>query len=177
VTKTFFAALTLAASLAATASAQDHQQHSTHHAEAGGEKATAAEALRAGGGHIKRGEAIGESPAVAFADVVKEPSKFAGKTVIVEGVVERVCQQQGCWMQITPEAGAADAVRVTFDHKFVIPKDADRLKFRAEGTFALKYLTEDEATHLEKDGARLKRDKDGEATELTFRATGVELWK
>jgi hypothetical protein len=80
-------------------------------------------------------------------------------------------------MQIAPAAGAADSVRVTFDHKFFVPKDADKLNFRAEGTFAVKYLTEDEATHLEKEGARLKRDKDGEATELTFQATGVELWK
>ncbi|HWS56659.1 MAG TPA: DUF4920 domain-containing protein [Pyrinomonadaceae bacterium] len=179
-TKTFFAAIALAASLAAASNAQDHQhQHPTpRRAEEGsGEKMSAAEALKAGGGRIKRGAAVGSSPAVAFADVLKEPAKYAGKAVVVEGVVERVCQAQGCWMQIAPEAGAADSVRVTFDHKFFVPKDADKLKFRAEGTFAVKYLTEDEATHLEKEGARLRRDKDGEATELTFDATGVELWK
>ena len=179
-TKTFFAAIALAASLAAASNAQDHQhQHPTPHRaeEGGGEKMSAAEALKAGGGRIKRGAAVGSSPAVAFADVLKEPAKYAGKAVVVEGVVERVCQAQGCWMQIAPEAGAADSVRVTFDHKFFVPKDADKLKFRAEGKFAVKYLTEDEATHLEKEGARLRRDKDGEATELTFDATGVELWK
>jgi len=182
--KTFLAAAALAASFALAAQAQDHTPQHGHdkqgghgHDAAGGEKMTAAEALKAGGGRIRRGEAIGSSPAAAFADVLKEPEKFAGRKVTVEGVVERVCQKQGCWVQIAPEAGSAQSVRVTFDHKFFVPKDADKMKFRAEGTFSVKYLTGDEATHLEKEGASLKRDKDGEATEVTFLATGVELWK
>ena len=186
--KTFFAAFALAASLAAAAAAQDNKQQAPQHphdskgghaAEGGGEKMSAADALKEGGGRIRRGEPLGKSPSVAFADVLKEPAKYAGKKITVEGVVERVCQMQGCWMQIAPESGAAadKSVRVTFDHKFFVPKDASKLNFRAEGTFSVKYLTEEEATHLEKEGARLKRDKDGEATEVSFLATGVELWK
>jgi len=184
--KTFFAAAVLAVALTPAAAAQEHKHQTPPHGhdkqgehghEGAGEKMTAAEALKAGGGRIKRGEAIGASPAVALAEVLKEPKKFAGRKVTVEGVVERVCQKQGCWVQIAPEAGSAEGLRVTFDHKFFVPKDADRMRFRAEGTFAVKYLTEDEATHLEKEGARLRRDKDGEAAEVTFEATGVELWK
>jgi hypothetical protein len=182
--KTFLAAFALAAALAAPA--QDHQQHGAQrphdkhegHGHVGaGEKMTAAEALAAGGGRIRRGGAVPAAATVALADVLKEPAKYAGKAVIIEGVVERVCQKQGCWVQIAPGAGASEGVRVTFDHKFFVPKDADKMKFRAAGTFSVKYLSEDEATHLEKEGARLRRDKDGEATELNFTATGVELWK
>jgi len=100
---------------------------------------TAAEALSAGGGRIKRGEPIGKSPAVAFADVLKDPAKFAGKRVRIEGVVERVCKMQGCWMQIAPKVGAA-GVRVSFlDHKFFVPKDADHLKFRPRASSASKF--------------------------------------
>jgi len=186
--KTFLTAFALAASLASAAAAQEHKHHTPQHAHdakgehaegGGGEKMNAADALKQGGGRIRRGEPLGESPSVAFADVLKEPAKYAGKKITVEGVVERVCQAQGCWMQIAPEAGASadKSVRVTFDHKFFVPKDAGKLNFRAEGTFSVKYLTEEEATHLEKEGARLKRDKDGEATEVSFLATGVELWK
>ncbi|HEX5707162.1 MAG TPA: DUF4920 domain-containing protein [Pyrinomonadaceae bacterium] len=191
--KTLFAALALAAALSLGTAAQDSKQH-THadkhadkhgqkgahaeqHGDEAGETQTAAEALREGNGRIRRGAAIGKSPVVAFTDVLKEPKKFADRAVVVEGVVERVCQAKGCWVQIVPEAGATESVRVTFDHKFFVPKDADRMRFRAEGKFGVKYLTEDEATHLEGEGARLRRDKDGEATELTFLATGVELWK
>lgn len=185
--KTFLTTVLLTLALAAASSAQDAKQHghgdkhgahaAEQHGGEAGETQTAAEALKAGKGRILRGEAIGKSPAVSLADVLKDPKKFADRAVVVEGVVERVCQAKGCWVQIAPESGAAEGVRVTFDHKFFIPKDADRMKFRAEGKFGVKYLTEDEATHLEQDGARLRRDKDGEATEVTFVATGVELWK
>ena len=128
---------------------------------------------------VKRGEPIGDSPRVAFADVLKEPKKYAGKAVVIEGSVERVCQMEGCWMQIVPESGAeAGAVRVTFDHKFSVPKDAAKMKFRAEGTFSVKTLSKETVEHLVKeDGAKIKTNPDGTADELAFLATGVELWK
>jgi hypothetical protein len=109
---------------AAPAAAQD-----SHHSPAQ-TKETKAD----GDSPVKRGEPIGDSPLVAFADVLKEPKKFAGKPVVIEGSVERVCQAEGCWMQIVPGgASEAGAVRVTFDHKFAVPKDAAKMKFRAEG--------------------------------------------
>jgi hypothetical protein len=128
---------------------------------------------------VKRGEPIGDSPLVAFVDVFKEPQKFAGKSVRVEGVVERVCQAEGCWMQIAPEKGAeGGAVRVTFDHKFAVPKDAAKMKFRAEGVFSVKTLSKETVEHLVKeDGAKIKANPDGTAHELSFVAKGVELWK
>ena len=129
---------------------------------------------------IKRGEPLGDSPAVAFADVFKEPQKYAGKSVRVEGIVARVCQAEGCWMQIAPAKAHDDAaaVRVTFDHKFAVPKEAARMKFRAEGVFSVKTLSKETVEHLvEKDGAKIKTNPDGTAHELSFVATGVELWK
>ena len=127
---------------------------------------------------IKRGEPIGDSPYIKFADVFKEPQKFAGKSVVIEGVVERVCKMEGCWMQIATQAGAAESVRVTFDHKFSVPKDADKMRFRAEGKFSVKILSKDEVDHLVKDdGAKIKTNADGTANEISFVATGVELWK
>ena len=81
-------------------------------------------------------------------------------------------------MQIAPEAGAAESVRVTFDHKFSVPKDADKMRFRAEGEFSVKVLTKEEVDHLVKDdGAKIKTNPDGTANEVSFLATGVELWK
>lgn len=150
-----------------------HKEHKEHKDAAAHDK-SAAEA----GDRVRRGEPIGDSKEVAFADVLKEPAKYAGKTVVIEGVVERVCKAEGCWMQITPEAAAGESVRVTFDHKFVVPKDADSMKFRAEGEFSLKVLTKAEVDHLVKDdGAKIKTNPDGTANEISFLATGVELWK
>src|SRR6201991_3906204 len=93
--KTFFAAAALAAALALAAHAQDDHKHS---APAQDKETAAADAAA-----VKRGEPIGDSPRVAFADVLKEPKKFAGKAVVIEGSVERVCQAEGCWMQIRSE--------------------------------------------------------------------------
>ncbi len=182
--KTLFTTATLAAALSLSAVAQDDKQHTHGHAdkhapapkaEKKDEKASDAKPATE---VVKRGEALGDSPSVAFKDVLGDPQKFAGKTVIVEGIVERVCKAEGCWMQIAPEAGAAESVRVTFDHKFSVPKDADKMRFRAEGVFRLKVLSKEEVEHLVKDdGAKLKTNADGTANEISFVATGVELWK
>ncbi|HYP54336.1 MAG TPA: DUF4920 domain-containing protein [Pyrinomonadaceae bacterium] len=154
-----------------------HEQHKEGHGRSAPSEQTANVNLTEGQ-VVRRGEAIGESPAVKFADVLSEPQKYAGKKVVVEGVVERVCQKQACWMEIAPEKGAR-GVRVEFgDHAFFVPFNSAGLHARAEGTFAVKQLTSAEADHLEKEGARhLRRDKDGEATEISFVATGVELRK
>ncbi|MGI9108149.1 MAG: DUF4920 domain-containing protein [Pyrinomonadaceae bacterium] len=126
---------------------------------------------------IKRGAVLGDSPAVAFADVLKEPGKYAGKSVRIEGVVERVCQAEGCWMQIAPEAGVA-GIRVTFkDHSFFVPKDSKSMKFKAEGEFSVNVLSKEQVDHLIEDGATFKRKDDGTADEIRFVANGVELRK
>ena len=170
--KTFLSALALVACFALAASARQ-EQHKGHE-----KKAAPAAPSSSKDGVVRRGEAIGDSPQVAFADVLKEPKKFEGKTVRIEGLVERVCQSEGCWMQIKPSADSEAAVRVTFDHKFSVPKDADKMKFRAEGTVGVKTLSKEEVDHLVKeDGAKIKTNPDGTAHEVSFVATGVELWK
>ncbi len=168
--KTFLSTLALVACFALTAAARQdqHQQHSKQEPAAASSKDEV----------IKRGTALGDSPQVAFADVLKEPAKFKGKTVRIEGLVERVCQAEGCWMQIKPAAESEANVRVTFDHKFTIPKDTAKMKFRAEGVVGVKTLSKEEVDHLVKDdGAKIKANPDGTAHEVSFVATGVELWK
>lgn len=168
--KTFLITLALVAGCAPSAAAR---QDAHHHGHADQEPAAASK-----GEIVKRGASLGDSPQVAFADVLKEPAKFAGKTVRIEGLVERVCKMEGCWMQITPGADSEASVRVTFDHKFSVPKDADKMKFRAEGKFSVETLSKEAVEHLVKeDGAKIKTNADGTAHEVSFVATGVELWK
>jgi hypothetical protein len=171
--KTFTAALLLAFAFAAGAAAQDaqHAGHSKQEAAAADSKDS--------GVVVRRGTAIAaESKRVAFADALKEPRKYDGKTVVIEGVVRRVCQAEGCWVEISPKSKGDGSVRVTFDHKFVVPKDASEMNFRAEGTLKIKTLSKETVEHLVKDdGAKIKTNPDGTADEVTFIATGVELWK
>ena len=168
--KTFFAALLLCACAAGAAAQEAH--HGQQHKQEDAASASAS-------GRILRGEAIGaDTRRVSFADVLKEPQKYDGKTVVIEGVVTRVCQAEGCWVQIGPKSKGDGNIRVTFDHKFVVPKDASEMEFRAEGTLKVKTLSKETVEHLVKDdGAKIKTNPDGTANEVTFLATGVELWK
>jgi hypothetical protein len=170
--KTFFAALALACACAHGAAAQD--THHNHQVEPSSADAPADPA-----GVVRRGEAIGgDTRRVAFADALKEPQKYAGKPVVIEGIVRRVCQAEGCWVEIGPKGEGGGSVRVTFDHKFSVPKDAAPMNFRAEGTLKVKTLSRETVEHLVKDdGAKIKTNPDGTAHEVTFLATGVELWK
>jgi len=128
---------------------------------------------------IKRGAPISkDAKPAALADVLASPDKYSKDAVLVEGVIENVCEMKGCWMQIAPEAGKA-GIRVTFkDYGFFVPTDSKGMKARAEGVTQVKTLSNKQADHLEReDGATLKRNPDGTATEVAFVASGVELSK
>ena|ERR1043166_371667 len=128
---------------------------------------------------VKRGAPISkDAKATPLADVLASPDKYSKDAVLVEGVIENVCEMKGCWMQIAPEAGKA-GIRVTFkDYGFFVPTDSKGMKARAEGVVAVKTLAKKQADHLERqDGATLKRNPDGTATEVAFVASGVELSK
>jgi len=167
--KTFFAALLLCA--CGPGAAAQEAQHGQHQKQ---KTAGPAESAR-----VQRGEAISpDALRVSFADALKEPQQYDGKTVVIEGVVRRVCQAEGCWVEIGPRSKGDGSIRVTFDHKFVVPKEASTMDFRAEGTVKVKTLSKETVEHLVKDdGAKIKTNPDGTANEVTFLATGVELWK
>jgi hypothetical protein len=67
---------------------------------------------------------------------------------------------------------------VTFkDYGFFIPLDSKGMRARAEGVTVTKQLSKKEADHLEGEGAKLARNADGTASEVSFIANGVELRK
>jgi hypothetical protein len=126
---------------------------------------------------VRRGAAIGNSPAVALGTVLQNPQDYTRRNVVVEGVVERACTTKGCWMQLSPAAGE-EGVRVTFkDYAFLIPMNAAGMKARAEGVMVVKKHSRKDADHLIGEGAKLTRNPDGTATEVSFVARGVELWQ
>lgn len=122
---------------------------------------------------ILRGAPIGESPVVSISDVKEHPDQYSGKTVILEGTIEAVCQNKGCWMEITSHGSG---LRVTFkDYGFFVPKDSKGKVVRAEGVIEVKTLSKADADHLAGEGASIHRNEDGTATEVGFVASGVEI--
>ena len=130
-------------------------------------------------GNIKRGAPLSaNAKKVSLAKVLQKPTKYAGKTVRVEGVIVRSCKMEGCWMELAPSKDAK-SVRVKMkDHAFFIPLDSAGMNAKAEGVFSVKVLTKAEVDHLIEDGGKFdNRNSDGSVTEIAFEATGVELTK
>lgn len=131
-------------------------------------------------GVMRRGAMLSaKTKKVSLAKALKNPKKYDGKTVAVEGVIVRSCKMEGCWMELAPTANAK-SVRVKFkDHAFFIPLDAAGLNARAEGVFTVKTLSKAEVDHLvNEDGAKFDNiNADGTVTEVSFEASGVELTK
>ncbi len=127
---------------------------------------------------VKRGAVIpADATVVPLANLLEKPEAFTKDAVVTEGLVEAACTKKGCWMQLTPEAGKS-GVRVTFkDYGFFVPKDSKGMKARIEGIVEIKTLSKEEADHLSGEGAKIARNEDGTAREISFIANGVELTK
>ena len=110
---------------------------------------------------------------------MKNPGKYASQPILVEGVIVRSCKMEGCWLELAPSKESS-AVRIKMkDHAFFVPLDAAGLKARVEGVMSVKTLSKAEVDHLmNEDGAKFdKINPDGTVTEISFKATGVELSK
>jgi hypothetical protein len=131
-------------------------------------------------GMIKRGAPLSaKAEKVSLAKVLANPSKYAGKSVQVKGVIVRSCKMEGCWAELAPDANSK-SVRVKMkDHAFFIPLQSAGFKARADGVFTIKTLTKEQVDHMiEEDGAKFEnRNADGTVTEISFEAAGIELRK
>lgn len=130
-------------------------------------------------GYLKRGAPIGKSKKVSINNVLKDPTKYAGQTVRVEGVIVRSCKMEGCWAELA-QSKDGRSVRVKMkDHSFFIPLNSAGARARAEGVFSVKTISKAQVDHMiEEDGAKLEnRNADGSVTEVSFEASGIELKK
>jgi len=127
--------------------------------------------------YLKRGAPIGKAEKVSLSKVLAEPAKYAGKTVLVEGVIVRSCKMEGCWAELA-ETKDSKSVRIKMkDHAFFIPLQSAGSMARAEGVFAVKNLSKAQVDHMiAEDGAKFEnRNADGTVSEVSFEATGIEL--
>lgn len=101
-----------------------------------------------------------------LADVLARP--VAGQAVRLEGTVEAVCRNRGCWLTLRD---GDDRVHVTFEgYLFFVPKDSASRKVVLEGRVRVKDPDPSEVAHLEKEGASAAA-----AARVSVEAYGVEL--
>jgi len=109
---------------------------------------------------LKLGEPV-TAPLVSLSDVANNPGAYKGKTVATRGTVRAVCQERGCWMEITDTEQHAN-VRM-HGHSFFVPKSSSGKQAKVQGTVVLT-----------KDGKECE-DMATTGAKLEFDATGVEL--
>jgi hypothetical protein len=68
------------------------------------------------------GAAVTAKKSTPVAKLAKDPAKFAGRTVRIEGTVAEVCQGRGCWVRVKDEKGQTFLAK-SLDETVLLPKD------------------------------------------------------
>jgi hypothetical protein len=109
------------------------------------------------------------TPQVALAELMKSPETHAGTPIRTGGVIRRVCQRMGCWMELH-EPGLAGALRVPMaGHAFFLPQSVQGKRAEVQGTLEIAKLSEERKRHLESEGA------EATTSDVSLAATGVSV--
>jgi hypothetical protein len=112
------------------------------------------------------GKPLAGLPAVRLADVLANPQN--GKKVRLEGTIEKVCQNKGCWITLRQ---AEQRVHVTFEgYSFFLPKDSAAKAVVLEGKVIVKEPDPAEVAHLKSEGGGMSA-----AAPVSIEASGVEV--
>lgn len=104
-------------------------------------------------------------PVTPLADVLSRPE--AGKAVRLEGTIDRVCRNKGCWLELKQ---GTQSVHVTFEgYSFFVPKDSAGRAVVLEGKVVVKPAADGEAAHKKAEGAERADAR------VSIEATGVEI--
>ena len=90
------------------------------------------------------GKKITVKEVTPISDILANPEKYEGKTVLVEGKVGDVCKKMGCWMMLNGE-GKGESIRVKVkDGEIVFPQDAGGKMARAQGVISVRTMTREQ---------------------------------
>ena len=104
-------------------------------------------------------------PATSLKDVLARAQ--AGQKVRLEGTIERVCRNKGCWLELKQ---GEESVHVTFEgYSFFVPRDAAGRRVVLEGKVLVKEPSAGEAGHKKAEGAQRA------AGRVSIEATGVQV--
>ena len=122
------------------------------------------------------GDSISADGSVTMAEMLTKMGELDSLECKVVATPVAVCQNKGCWMQVTTE-GIKDTMMVNFkDYGFFMPKDIAGNKVVMQG-FVYKELTSvEDLKHYAEDAHKSKAEIDAikePKSELKFMASGV----
>ncbi len=103
----------------------------------------------------KLGKPLTVKEPMTLAALLAHPDDYVGKTVQVQGKIVEVCQEMGCWLDLTNDAGQKLHVKVN-DGEIVFPKDSPGKSVIAEGKLIKIDLTKEQAIERAREEAQEK---------------------
>jgi hypothetical protein len=106
--------------------------------------------------------------ALPVAALLASPEEHVGKTVKCTGLVARVCQAAGCWLELQP-SGGGEGLRVPMaQHAFFIPQDALGQLAVVEGELKRQPLAAEQRDHYASEGMKAMGPLSLEATSVVL---------
>ncbi|HKQ57091.1 MAG TPA: DUF4920 domain-containing protein [Candidatus Eisenbacteria bacterium] len=81
---------------------------------------------------VSIGAAVTVKKPVDVARLAKNPKRYVGKTVRLEGTVKEVCQGAGCWVQVANPGGVSFLAK-SLDESVLLPIDCAGRKIVVQG--------------------------------------------
>jgi hypothetical protein len=82
------------------------------------------------------GAAITTRKPTEIAALAKDPQKYVGRTVRIDGTVKKVCQGAGCWVEVASSQGQTFLAK-SLDESVLLPKDCAGCSIRVQGVVTI----------------------------------------
>jgi hypothetical protein len=129
------------------------------------------------------GDGVKLQTATPINELLSHPDQYVGKTVRVDGVIAAVCEEMGCWMELSDPATKAALRFKVDDGVIVFPVSAKGKTASAEGTFvkadAPSQHPAENAEHMARHAEKVAKDPAAhqETTQpYLVRATGAVIY-
>ena len=90
------------------------------------------------------GEGADPKSKTPISEIMKDPTKYKGKTVTVGGMVVDVCKKRGCWMTLKSDAEYKTLRIKVKDGVMVFPMSARGKTATVKGVFSSRSLSKDQ---------------------------------
>ncbi|HYM81576.1 MAG TPA: DUF4920 domain-containing protein [Candidatus Limnocylindria bacterium] len=87
----------------------------------------------AGSAPVSVGSKITAKKSVKVDQLAKQPERYVGQTIRLEGTVKKVCQGTGCWVEVEGAKGATFLAK-SLDESVLLPMDSAGRKIVVQGT-------------------------------------------
>ena len=99
---------------------------------------------------IKLGEPLTLTEVTKVSEINKNPEKYKGKRVLIEGMVINVCAARGCWLDIASDMPFEKIQVKVVDGEIVFPMEAKGRNAKVEGIAEELNLSREEAVEMAK---------------------------